>query len=66
MQGRDIQPVGVDIGTPDFIEIAKAYGWRADHAASMNELKILIGETGRGQTPNLIMIEDDFFTQFED
>ena len=66
MQGRDIQPIGVDIGTPDFIEIAKAYGWRADHAASMNELKILIGETGRGQTPNLIMIEDDFFTQFED
>ena len=66
MQDRDIEPIGVDIETPNFIEIAKAYGWRADHATSINELKALISETAGGQTPNLIMIEDDFFLQFED
>ena len=66
MQDRDIEPIGVDIETPNFIEIAKAYGWRADHATSMNELLALISETGRGQIPNLIMIDDDFFSQFED
>lgn len=66
MQDRDIEPIGVDIETPNFIEIAKAYGWRADHATSMNELLALISETAGGQTPNLIMIDDDFFSQLED
>ncbi|WP_018153126.1 5-guanidino-2-oxopentanoate decarboxylase [Leeia oryzae] len=30
MQAADVPPVGVDLHTPDFVGIARAYGWTAD------------------------------------
>ena len=58
MISRQIAPVGVDIHTPDFVAIARAYGWRAlelDRPARLAET--LIEARASGQ-PTLIVIDE--------
>ncbi|WP_263144334.1 5-guanidino-2-oxopentanoate decarboxylase [Pseudomonas sp. RIT-PI-AD] len=44
MESRDIEPIGVDIHTPDFVALARAFGCRAERARDRQHLRQLLGE----------------------
>jgi len=64
MEARAIEPLGVDIHTPDFLGIARAFGWEAvraqDLAQLQGHLQAAVGRTG----PTLIEIMEDGPTAF--
>ena len=58
MVSRQIEPIGVDIGTPDFLALARAFGvvaMRLDHAG---ELAGLLHEANQRSVPTLIEIDE--------
>jgi acetolactate synthase-1/2/3 large subunit len=57
MVNRDIEPVGVDIYTPDFIGVAKALGCAAQAVAGIDELKAALHAAHERQGPTLIEID---------
>ena len=57
MVNRSIEPVGVDIYTPDFIGVAKALGCAAEPVAGVEELKVALRKAGDRQGPTLIEID---------
>jgi len=57
MVNRSIEPVGVDIYTPDFIGVAKALGCAAEPASGVEELKAALRKAGDRQGPTLIEID---------
>jgi acetolactate synthase-1/2/3 large subunit len=57
MVNRAIEPVGVDIYTPDFIAVAKALGCAAEAACGVDELKAALREAADRQGPTLIEID---------
>ncbi|MDY7566315.1 5-guanidino-2-oxopentanoate decarboxylase [Pseudomonas sp. RTC3] len=57
MVNRSIEPVGVDIYTPDFIGVAKALGCEAERIAGVEELKLALRKAGDRQCPTLIEID---------
>ena len=57
MVNRSIEPVGVDIYTPDFIGVAKALGCAAEPVAGVEELKAALRKAGDRQGPTLIEID---------
>jgi acetolactate synthase-1/2/3 large subunit len=57
MVNRSIEPVGVDIYTPDFIGVAKALGCAAEPVAGVEELKTALRKAGDRQGPTLIEID---------
>ncbi|OAI91434.1 5-guanidino-2-oxopentanoate decarboxylase [Pseudomonas putida] len=62
MVNRDIEPVGVDIHTPDFVTIAKGFGCAAQAVSEVQALKAaLVAAAGR-QGPTLIEIDQRRWT----
>lgn len=57
MVNRDIEPVGVDIYTPDFIGVAKALGCAAEAVSSVDELRDALRLATDRQGPTLIEID---------
>ncbi|WP_268797708.1 5-guanidino-2-oxopentanoate decarboxylase [Pseudomonas huanghezhanensis] len=57
MVNRDIEPVGVDIYTPDFIGVAKALGCAAEAVSSVAQLKAALNEANDRQGPTVIEID---------
>jgi acetolactate synthase-1/2/3 large subunit len=57
MVNRDIEPVGVDIYTPDFIGVAKALGCAAEAISSVEQLKSAL--TAANERPGPTVIEID-------
>jgi acetolactate synthase-1/2/3 large subunit len=57
MVNRDIEPVGVDIYTPDFIGVAKALGCAAEAIDSVDGLRDALRAASDRQGPTLIEID---------
>ncbi|MGF6398931.1 acetolactate synthase-1/2/3 large subunit [Pseudomonas frederiksbergensis] len=57
MVNRDIEPVGVDIYTPDFIGVAKALGCAAEAVSSVDGLRDALRLATDRQGPTLIEID---------
>ncbi|MDB6145642.1 MAG: hypothetical protein JWP80_4686 [Pseudomonas sp.] len=57
MVNRAIEPVGVDIYTPDFIGVAKALGCAAEAVAGVEQLKAALRSAADRQGPTLIEID---------
>ncbi|MEM7059795.1 MAG: 5-guanidino-2-oxopentanoate decarboxylase [Pseudomonadota bacterium] len=58
MVDRQINPVGVDLHTPDFVAIGKAYGAKALHLENLADLPGLLTEAATRHGPTLIEIDD--------
>jgi acetolactate synthase-1/2/3 large subunit len=57
MVNRAIEPVGVDIYTPDFIGVAKALGCAAEAVSSVGQLKTALNAANDRQGPTVIEID---------
>ncbi|MFJ4067756.1 5-guanidino-2-oxopentanoate decarboxylase [Pseudomonas sp. NPDC089996] len=56
MQNRDIPTIGVDIYTPDFQGLAKAFGCHAHQADSLEHLAELLQNAATAQRPTVIEV----------
>ncbi len=59
MQGRGIPTIGVDIHTPDFLALARAFGCRAQRARSFEELHTHLRSAERLDSPMLIEVLEE-------
>lgn len=57
MENRAIPTIGVDIYTPDFLTLARGFGWQAERAESLAHLQELLGRNSSG--PILIEVRED-------
>ncbi|MFY1664778.1 5-guanidino-2-oxopentanoate decarboxylase [Pseudomonas sp. Pseu.R1] len=57
MVNRAIEPVGVDIYTPDFIGVAKALGCAAEAVSGVEQLKAALSAASDRQGPSVIEID---------
>ncbi|RJG12624.1 5-guanidino-2-oxopentanoate decarboxylase [Pseudomonas cavernicola] len=57
MVNRAIEPVGVDIYTPDFIGVAKALGCAAEQVQGVDTLRTALRKASDSQLPTLIEID---------
>ncbi len=58
MVDRQITPVGVDLHTPDFVAIAKAYGVAGVRMKTLDALPALLGEVAARPGPTLIEFDE--------
>ena len=58
MLNRTIEPVGVDIYTPDFIGVAKALGCAAQAVGDEAQLRAALASAGDRQGPSVIEIDE--------
>ena len=63
MVNRAIEPVGVDIYTPDFITVAKGLGCAAERVDSVAQLRAALRLAVDRQGPSLIEIDQNRWTQ---
>ncbi|MFM0341807.1 5-guanidino-2-oxopentanoate decarboxylase [Paraburkholderia fungorum] len=54
MLGRGVEPIGVDLHTPDFVAIAEAYGWSAERIDAGAPLAQTLAAAAQRGTPHLI------------
>ncbi|UZJ61507.1 5-guanidino-2-oxopentanoate decarboxylase [Pseudomonas sp. KU26590] len=59
MVNRAIEPVGVDIYTPDFIGVAQALGYAAEAVSSVEHLKAALNSASQRDGPTLIEIDQN-------
>lgn len=57
MVNRAIEPVGVDIHTPDFIGVARALGAEAENVGDVGQLQAALGRAVERQGPTLIQVD---------
>ncbi|WP_153787893.1 5-guanidino-2-oxopentanoate decarboxylase [Pseudomonas sp. EMN2] len=57
MVNRDIEPVGVDIHTPDFIGVARALGAEAENVGDVAQLQAALGRAVERRGPTLIQVD---------
>jgi acetolactate synthase-1/2/3 large subunit len=57
MVNRDIEPLGVDIFTPDFVAAAKALGCAAGRANDVEALRAALRQASESPLPTLIEID---------
>nr|BFD43963.1 5-guanidino-2-oxopentanoate decarboxylase [Pseudomonas sp. FFPRI_1] len=63
MVNRAIEPVGVDIYTPDFIAVAKGLGCAAERIDDIEQLRAALRLAADRQGPTLIEIDQNRWTQ---
>ena len=63
MVNRAIEPVGVDIYTPDFIAVAKGLGCAAERIDTAEQLRAALRAAVDRQGPTLIEIDQNRWTQ---
>jgi acetolactate synthase-1/2/3 large subunit len=59
MVSQNIPPLGVDLYTPDFIGIGKAYGWHAERVGDLDALKAALVAGSERQEPTMIVFGDE-------
>ena len=59
MVNRAIEPVGVDIHTPDFIGVARALGAAAEHVTDVVQLQAALGLALERKGPTLIQVDQN-------
>ncbi|WP_449431376.1 5-guanidino-2-oxopentanoate decarboxylase [Pseudomonas putida] len=57
MVNRAIEPVGVDIHTPDFLGVARALGAAAEHVGDVAQLQAALGLAVERKGPTLIQVD---------
>ncbi|MDU9405842.1 5-guanidino-2-oxopentanoate decarboxylase [Pseudomonas sp. zfem004] len=57
MVNRDIEPVGVDIHTPDFVGVARALGAEAENVGDVAQLQAALGRAVERRGPTLIQVD---------
>ena len=57
MESRGIAPAGVDLHTPDFVAIARAYGWQATRLEAASQLADRLREAAARTAPTLIELD---------
>ncbi|MBK4991224.1 5-guanidino-2-oxopentanoate decarboxylase [Pseudomonas sp. S36] len=63
MVNRAIEPVGVDIHTPDFVAVAQALGAAAEHVADVSQLHTALAQAARRSGPTLLHIDQQQWQQ---
>ncbi|MDD0974427.1 5-guanidino-2-oxopentanoate decarboxylase [Pseudomonas fontis] len=63
MVNRAIEPVGVDIHTPDFVGVAKALGCAAEAVQGVEQLREALRQASDRQGPTLIEIDQNQWTK---
>lgn len=61
MIDANIETIGVDIHTPNMVEIGKAFGCRATRVTNLDDLKIALIEANYQQIPTLIEVMQENF-----
>ena len=56
MVAAQVEPVGVELYSPDFLALAKSVGWEAAHAETLDALPELLQSAARRTRPTLIEI----------
>jgi len=56
-----MEPIACDIGTPDFLAVARAYGCRAIRVQDTNELQAQLREADKHNVPTLIEVSEEDF-----
>jgi acetolactate synthase I/II/III large subunit len=56
MQQRGIEPIGVDIHTPDFLALARGFGCRAERASAAAQLRELLQAAAATDYPTVIEV----------
>ncbi|WP_417613934.1 5-guanidino-2-oxopentanoate decarboxylase [Oceanisphaera sp.] len=59
MESRDIEPIGVDIYTPDLLAIARGFGCHAEQATSFEQLRDLLQTAAGATRPTIIEVRED-------
>lgn len=59
MVSQNIPPLGVDLYTPDFVAIGKAYGWHAERVGDLDWLKAALVAASEQDEPTMIVFGDD-------
>ncbi|HDS0917199.1 TPA: 5-guanidino-2-oxopentanoate decarboxylase [Pseudomonas putida] len=59
MVNRAIEPVGVDIHTPDFLGVARALGAAAEHVVDVAQLQTALGQAVERKGPTLIQVDQN-------
>ncbi|MCE1115064.1 MULTISPECIES: 5-guanidino-2-oxopentanoate decarboxylase [Pseudomonas] len=63
MVNRDIEPVGVDIHTPDFVGVARALGAEAENVGDVAQLQAALGRAVERRGPTLIQVDQGQWQQ---
>ncbi|WP_428424249.1 5-guanidino-2-oxopentanoate decarboxylase [Pararhizobium sp.] len=63
MVSKNIPPLGVDLHTPDFIAIGRAYGWHAERLESFETLKPALEAAQARNLPTMLVFGDAFRAQ---
>ncbi len=61
MRNNNITPLGVDIYTPDFLQLARGFGCTAHRAGHMEQLVDLLPQATASDVPVLIEIDENLF-----
>jgi len=61
MINRDVTPIGVDLHTPNFVSLAKAYGLEAAAPTSLDGLRALLRKAMAARKPMLIEMQEACF-----
>ena len=66
MKKRGLPTIGVDIYTPDFLAIAQGFGWKAERARSVDQLRELLTTGAASDGPTLIEVleHDEFLSPY--
>lgn len=59
MVSQNIPPLGVDLYTPDFIGIGRAYGWHAERVTDLDGLKAALVAVSEHDEPVMIVFGDE-------
>lgn len=59
MVAKNIPPLGVDLHTPDFIAIGRAYGWHAQRLQSFSGLKEALVAARSRNMPTMLVFDDE-------
>jgi acetolactate synthase-1/2/3 large subunit len=64
MEARGIEPIGVDIYTPDFLTIARGFGCEAEKLEDPRDLPAKLKAAAQRNRPTVIEIDEAAYTAF--
>lgn len=58
MTDANVSPIGVDLHSPDFLSLAKAFGMQARHLTTKSGIGVLVRDAVQSEEPYLILVDD--------
>jgi acetolactate synthase-1/2/3 large subunit len=65
MISQNVPPLGVDLFTPDFLAIGKAYDWQCEAVLHINELKGALLRAAASARPSMLVFGNELRTEAE-